>query len=128
MLINNEINLPVNTSQSAVDGPLVGVVAWDIKTKVVKKRKNGLSMHTHTQTTGTKDKWTIICRWLSGCEDEEKIKKYVDVVASKIYKRKRAKKKEHLNKFYIQIREYIKNEIDISTCLMSNRINQTYVY
>jgi len=48
MLINNEINLPVNTSQSAVDGPLVGVVAWDIKTKVVKKRKNGLSMHTHT--------------------------------------------------------------------------------
>ncbi len=33
------INLPVKTSQSAVDGPLVGVVAWDIKTEVVKKRE-----------------------------------------------------------------------------------------
>jgi hypothetical protein len=54
-----------------------------------KKKEWIINAHTHTQTTGTKDKWTIICRWLSGCEDEEKIKKYVDVVASKILKKER---------------------------------------
>jgi len=78
-------DLPVKTSQSAVDGPLLGVVAWDIKTEIVKKGERERSrereiecvtnVHTHHRNERQVNNYTLVAKWMRRCRKNKEVRR-----------------------------------------------------